>query len=44
MDLGKLLIEKAHKIFIDCSQKFIKVCEKCGFKQKEIQMVQYLDD
>tara|TARA_R110002050_G_scaffold98830_8_gene205261 strand:- start:3125 stop:3643 length:519 start_codon:yes stop_codon:yes gene_type:complete len=49
--LGLLLIKElchlakltgCYKIILDCSEKNVPFYEKCGFKKKEEQMVQYL--
>ncbi|AAW44088.2 hypothetical protein CNF03220 [Cryptococcus deneoformans JEC21] len=42
VDIG--LARGCYKIILDCSEKNIPFYEKCGFKQKEFQMVRYLLD
>ena len=51
-NFGKWIIEQlkfvgdrvgAYKIILDCSEKNVPFYEKCGFKQKEVEMVLYLD-
>ena len=51
MQLGKKIVEfltdhaclmGCYKVILDCSNENRAFYEKCGFKQKEIQMVKYL--
>ncbi|KAI8803471.1 acyl-CoA N-acyltransferase [Cladochytrium replicatum] len=53
LNLGKLVIETlkyigkmtgCYKIILDCSDKNIPFYEKCGFKQKEYEMVLYIPE
>lgn len=52
LGLGKLIIEhlvevarknKCYKVILDCNENNVPFYQKCGFKPKEIEMVQYLD-
>ena len=53
LNLGKFVIETlkhigkltgCYKIILDCSDKNVPFYEKCGFKQKEYEMVLYIDE
>jgi glucosamine-phosphate N-acetyltransferase len=53
LKFGKIIIEQlkvigktkgCYKIILDCEEKNIKFYEKCGFKQKEVEMVWYIPD
>jgi ribosomal protein S18 acetylase RimI-like enzyme len=50
--LGKLVVDKlveeakqagCYKVILDCSEQNILFYERCGFKQKEIQMARYFE-
>ena len=53
LNLGKLVIETlkyigkqvgCYKIILDCSEKNIPFYKKCGFSQKEFEMVLYIPE
>lgn len=35
-------VEGCYKIILDCGEHNVQFYEKCGYKKKEVQMVQYL--